>query len=443
MNRTSILLLSLVFFSFGSLNAQSQQSVSFKDVWRQVKKDSKAIKSVELDLASVDQAESRSRMHWLPKVYVGAQVYSTNDPGASFFGILEQRSITNTDFNPQTLNNPGVNQFGQVTLGLDMPIYQGGMKAAQRELQRDLTKSKTLQVKDTMNRQYAVVAHSYGSINVLLVQKQKVVGLASDIEKIIKGYGVGNKNNPVGYSGLLGLKSVSNRVKALLVQYEQQSLGYYGALQAMGVHFKTQWKPHRESVQNYIARVLPVKGSESSFQIQALNANAKVAEKSSDMELARYRPHLGLFAQGYHFSGSRDSADGYTAGVYLKWSLFNPEDLGRHSEALLKSQVAHNYALAMAEEEKAKFQGVSAALSALKSNHKILLKSQALLDEQTNVAKKLFKNGSLNALQLSEVLNRRVDLIMSLTEIELNLLKYSSEQILNEKFEVPTLVKGS
>ena len=60
-------------------------------------------------------------------------------------------------------------------------------------------------------------------------------------------------------------------------------------------------------------------------------------------------------------------------------------------------------------------------LSATEKTLKLLDESTALLQEQTQVARQLFRNGSINALQLVEVLNRRADLVVNRREAELAL----------------------
>ena len=59
------------------------------------------------------------------------------------------------------------------------------------------------------------------------------------------------------------------------------------------------------------------------------------------------------------------------------------------------------------------------------------------MSEQTRVTETLFKNGSVNTLQLVEVLSRRADLIVSQTEAHLGLIKTSAEMILKTQFTIP------
>ena len=68
----------------------------------------------------------------------------------------------------------------------------------------------------------------------------------------------------------------------------------------------------------------------------------------------------------------------------------------------------------------------------LEKNLVLLEKSDNLLKEQTQNAMKLFRSGMLSALQLAEVINRRVDLIDNKNKAEAQYLDvYSRLYLLN------------
>jgi outer membrane protein TolC len=159
--------------------------------------------------------------------------------------------------------------------------------------------------------------------------------------------------------------------------------------------------------------------------------------KNLNMEKARFLPRVGAFAEGYMFNGPRDTADGYMAGLYLQWSLFNPSDYGTLKEARLKSMAAEKYSEAIEQRERAEKQALDKSVLAYKENLLLLNDSLKILAEQTQVTETLFKNGSINALQFVEVLSRRADVVDNQTEASLGLLKASSEGITKTHFELP------
>jgi hypothetical protein len=70
-----------------------------------------------------------------------------------------------------------------------------------------------------------------------------------------------------------------------------------------------------------------------------------------------------------------------------------------------------------------------------------LADSEKLLDEQIKIANTLFRNGMINALQLVEVLSRRVDLVGLQTEARMNLINVESQLLLSTNSK-PALLVG-
>jgi hypothetical protein len=58
------------------------------------------------------------------------------------------------------------------------------------------------------------------------------------------------------------------------------------------------------------------------------------------------------------------------------------------------------------------------AVAAIRANLGILVENEGLLEEQTRTARVLFKNGSINALQLVEVYSRRAESIEQRARLE-------------------------
>lgn len=424
----------LQVFAF-SLTVRAEQ-IPLKKVWNDISQTSPGIEAASLESQAAIEAKTRSSKHWLPRLYLDARTYQTNDPGTSFIGLIEQRSLDQNDFIPVAINNPDAELYTRGALGLDLPLYEGGMKSSQYELQTHLAVSQQYEADSVKLEQYSLVTRAYGSLGLLEQQKQKLLALKQIIDRLLKSYQIGVRSNPVGYSGLLGLKSLAYRIQGLLIQYEAQSNAYYSLLKEMGFR-QDDWSPIFDDAISFTQRYFKNNTDDSSLKIQALKEKALVATEASNMEKARYRPRIGAFAETYIFNGTRDTANGYTAGLYLQWSIFNPADSGTYKEAHLKSMAAGKYSQAMTEKENAERQALEQSINALKDNIALLNESQKILNEQSQVAENLFRNGSINALQFVEVLNRRADLIISQTEAGLNLLDASSNRVLKNRFELP------
>ena len=120
---------------------QTPITKSFDSLWKEVFQKSYQQKSAILEKEVNERTLSRANRHWLPRAYVAGQWFSTNDPTQVFFTNLGQRSVLQSDFNPSDLNNPGRKSFKTATLGLELPLYEGGMKSSQSSMFESLVKA--------------------------------------------------------------------------------------------------------------------------------------------------------------------------------------------------------------------------------------------------------------------------------------------------------------
>jgi outer membrane protein TolC len=396
-----------------SLSAQAQLAPkSFDEIWGQFYQKSLKQKSVMLEKDAHEQSLARAQRHWLPRAFVGGQWFSTNDPTQVFFNHLGQRSIEQADFMPADLNRPGRETFRAAALGIDLPLYEGGMKASQSSMYEALVKASDLELRAKRSEEYAELARHYGGLLILTQNENLLNELKLNLGKVIANYQVGAQSNPVGYSGLLGLKGVVNRIEGLLVQYELKITNSREWINSKIEHTDL-WKPEvNESVSDFLATKLS-SGSHvsSSSLLQAQEMKLKTLEEMKNMERARFLPRLGLFAQNHFFDGDRDSATSQSYGLYLQWDLFNPDSYGRVGEAQAKKLAEETKLKSYKQEERIMLSNLSESKVALEKTLKVLSNSDSLLQEQSSNAMKLFRSGMLNALQLAEVINRRVDLV--------------------------------
>jgi hypothetical protein len=428
----------IIFFASSSSFAQDQ-TISFVNAWQKINGSSAAQEASRLQTESVIATEARVSRHWLPKVYVDAKSYQTNDPGNSFFGLLEQRSINQGDFNPDSINHPNSHLYTRGALGFDLTLYEGGMKTSQVDLFKHSVAAQKSTTSQIQMEQYSVVGLSYGSIAVLEQLKDRLETLNSEVMRMIKGYQLGSKSNPVGYSGLLGMKSLANRISGLINQYEAQGNSFRSALSEMGLNAQ-QWTPEKIDSNTFVTRYfnVPFDASDmaASYRIDSARENVKISEEKANMEKAKFLPKVGAFLETFAFNGNRNTATGYSAGLYLQWNLFDPSVYGSLREAKLRSQSAEKYSEALIQQERSERAALQEAVRSLRQNIILLTDSHKLLLEQSKTTTRLFNNGSINALQIVEVLNRHIDLITQQGDAELGLIKAASQMVTKQKFDI-------
>ena len=418
-----------LFLSVGTVSTFAE-TIAFEDALRRVRQASPAQEAAKHQAHADKLALDRGKRHWFPKLYLDARTYRTNDPGASFFGLLEQRSVTSADFAPDPLNHPNDRWFTRGALGLDLPLYEGGIRRNDVDRLSHAAQSSAHEARAVRLEQYAQVGLSYGSIVSIRAQKAKFESLRDDIEKLMKTYQLGQRANPVGYSGLLGMKSLSNRIDGLIRRADATAKGHYLALAEMGIG-STDWDPGDVDLRSFaVAHLGEGQMNGISPRVEAYQENSLAAQAGAKMQKARFMPRLGAFAEGVVFDGSRDTALGYAGGMYLQWSLFDPSTFGSLDEARSRAAAAEEYARAAAQRERSERAGYDQAEGALRENLALLEDSDRLLAEQLRVATTLFRNGSMPALSFVEILNRRTDLIVQQGKVEQRFLEASTERLI-------------
>lgn len=415
------------------------KDMQFENLWQNINSNSKALKASSEQVEASKLNLSRSEKHWLPKLYMAGQSYITNDSGAYMFGLLSQRKIEQADFNPATLNEPGSNHFTKGALGINLPLYEGGMKESIRKASSFQFESKKSEDGKNKVEYYSEIAKNYFVLVSLNSQKLELKKVSNNLELIISKYQIGNKGNMVGYSGLLGLKSLRNRLSAINDENTAKTTAYSKALNELAELNDTLSFTGSENIQQLLKEYLASNDSYSpSNKIKSFQYNALAASEVVGAEKSRNLPRIGAFAEGNVFNGKRDTATGYATGLYINWNLFSGDDVGASNEAVHNSYAAKYYAEAMSQKEKIEFDAQNTMEETLVKTLGTLEDSQKLLDEQMIIANNLFKNGMISALQLVEVLNRRIDLVNSKTEVETKLVEAKAKKITltNTKIEM-------
>lgn len=412
-----------LFFITGVASAQPVVIKSFDDLWHDLYQNSYQQKAVSEEKEGNELSLSRSKRHWLPRAYVSGQVLSTNDPTQVFFYNLGQRSVLQSDFVPTDLNNPGRKSFKTGTMGVDLPIYEGGMKSAQSSMFQSLVKASEMEMKAKKSEEYAEFSRQYGGVLIFTQNGKHLTDLKNNLEKIIGSYQVGSQSNPVGYSGLLGLKGVNNRIEGMLAEFEMKSVNAKKWIDSkvQVVEAEKNWTPDlSQNLQHFLDSNLAQTTSNSSYSstLLAQELKVKTLDDAKDMESARFLPKVGLFAQNNIYNGARNTSDSQVYGVYLMWDLFNSDSFGRRGEAKAKAMAGKAKLEAYKQEEKIMLDQLLQSKSTLENSLVLLRNSDNLLKEQTENSMKLFRSGMLSALQLAEVLNRRVDLIENKNKAE-------------------------
>ncbi len=426
----------LVFIPIAALG--QTRTIPFPEIWDQVKVHSPEIQGADHELKAAKAAETMAGNHWFPRVYAQAQGFATDDPAISFMSLLEQRAIAAPDLSTASLDQPLDKLYGRGTLGIDLPLFEGGGKEALAGSARKAREAKEWEKEGAQAGQYAKTAGDYASLLVLMEERRDLDLLKEKVLGILAHYGIGSRSNPVGYSGSLGLKTLDNRLTGLLAQNLAQWNSFKDRIETQCATLSGKWTPASERAQDFLQKVFTgTNKAQDPAYVRAAQAGADALEKAKGAQSARLLPTVGLLGEGYLNTGDRATATGYMAGAYLRWDLLDVPNFGAEEEASEAAQAARSRSEALQRQARSQVVQARESLTALSANLDLMDQSSKFLDEQTDTAKTLFKNGSINALQLVEVLSRRADLIASRSQAQMGLVQAQVTLALHSAFQEP------
>lgn len=406
------------------LHAQDNMSVpelQFQQIWEKIKTNSPYQKAAASEARAAEISSSRSARHWLPTVYADAKAYTTNDAGMNFMSNMGQRSVTENDFNPDNLNNPGRNNYQKGTLGLDLPIYEGGARSETAKAMEKLAEAKKYQSNSAYLNEFSTAASAYGQIAVLMKRKDELSAISGRVDAVLSNYQKGLRSNLVEYSGILALRTLQNKIKVYLAENESKTASLRVYLEKMsGDSLPAGWMPGKEDAIAFSENYLKAENltADGSFRIKAYEAMAESSKKSAEAEKAVFLPKIGLFAETNIYNGKRDNADSYTAGFYVRMNIISPMDYGAVKQAELESDASRFRAKDAKLKGEIELNRLYTFSDILKKNISLMKENSVLMNELVRNSQTLFTNGSIKAFQLVDVFSRKTDLIINLASAE-------------------------
>lgn len=397
-------------------------TTDFDSLWKDVSEKSHGIIAEKSEFQASEWGAKRAGRHWAPRLLLNAQVASTNAPSTTLFSTLDSRSLLASDLNPGTMNEPSRQWFKRGGLTLDWPLFEGGSSVAVSRGASLESQSRALALQSQVSEEYARLASDYAKLLALRSEVKAYMGLKEKLQSLLSRYKVGSKDNPVGYSGLLGMRSLLNRLDGNL---DQANADIFTIEKSIQLRSGRDGQPVETSADekslNFIEEKLSIRNdsrNRSSLSAESMRLRADARAEYAKAERARWLPKLGVFSSGNLVSGPRDSGTNTEYGAYMQWQLFSAGNIGAYLESSLHATAAEE----KASEETQKSQILKASLSktvpVLRENLKRTENSFELTTEQVAVTEKLFRNGSINALQFVEVLSRRADVVQARRQIE-------------------------
>ncbi|HMV46064.1 MAG TPA: TolC family protein, partial [Leptospiraceae bacterium] len=326
-------------------------------------------------------------------------------------------------FAPDTLNYPGTNTYQRGTLGIDFSIYEGGSKKAVAKAYEKQSEGKQLENKFVTLNEYANFAAMYGTLIALNEQQEKINSLEKVLTSILNRYQLGNRGNPVGYSGGIALKSLKNRIDGIKEETTARIDSIKSSIETAAQTLPEKWTLKSQSAMSFANEYLKLQAPDKSYMAKAMKSYAESATEQAEAEKARVLPKVGLYGESYLYRGDRATANSFNAGFYIQMNLYSPGDLDSIEQAKLNSKAMQERAEETIRNEEAKSKSLVQIEKALNKNLELIQENTKLMEEQITVSQQLFSSGAINAIQLAEVLSRRADIILAKSTLESEYLK--------------------
>lgn len=286
----------------------------------------------------VESANSR----YLPTISLEETLVASNSPTSTFMMKLDEGRFTQDDFQLSNLNNPSATHDFKTVLAIQLPIFVPS-----------LSPLKEIAVKDAQKSELELEAARQGisfQVFYLYLEVQKADAQLKAAQKAVADARENMRLATVRTAAGVGLRSDELRSRTHLATVEQQHISVANNLTLARIKLAMLIGLPEDNGYEVSGTLGSIAIPELSDQVisETLRSRVEIRQSQTDLEksaaalrLARseYLPTIGTFAsyqlnaKDAPFTADNDS---WTAGVSLKWNLFD----GFHSSSERKRAAA-------------------------------------------------------------------------------------------------------
>ncbi len=316
----------IVFFLFNILiiNAQSE-IISLDNVLEKVEKNNYTIKISNEDYNVAKADFNQTNAIFLPNISISHTAITTTNPLMAFGSKLNQEILTQADFNPALLNDPGDVKNFATKIEVQQPIFNADglfmRKAAKAkmnavELQFERTKD---YIRLEVTKAYMQLQVAYKAVEVL--EKAK--------EAALENKNIADNNFKQGYMQKADILSV----EVHLTEVENQLLSAKSGVQnasdnirfLMGEQNEMLLKPSSELKAELDIAIYNENLSVNRADIDAMQQSAEAYSNMHKANKMSYLPSLNAFGSYEMYDNQLFGTDakGYLVGAQLSWNVFD------------------------------------------------------------------------------------------------------------------------
>ncbi|TGK42026.1 TolC family protein, partial [Leptospira gomenensis] len=258
----------------------------------------------------------------------------------------------------------------------------------------------------------------------------------AEIKYFLSNYRLANRSNPVGFSGFLSLKTLQNLLEISKKEQETLRSAAEEQLRFMTEDLPEDFRPSKTPLLKFADEFLPLPNPQNSGNTdlsEVYRLRSEEAKEAVKVERAKFLPKIAAFAESYTYDGSRDRANAYNAGLFLRMNLLDPSDLGAVDQAKADLDVVRKKAEETKLREESHFRILIVKERNILENLNSIYDSMRIQEEQLRISSKLFREGTLSAPQMATSFSKSAELLRMKSDSESEYLKTRAQLSLYNK----------
>lgn len=314
----------IFLFLLFAVPVSAQQPLHLQEAIEQMRQNNTQLKVQQHQIELTDAELSGTLSGFLPRISLSHTGFYTDDPLNSFGFKLQQRIVTQADFNPALLNNPDEMYHFNTKFSVQQPILNFDVFSARKALKEKL-KATRYQKQFTEDMLAVEIKNAYTNLQFLYQAKKAVQKGILAYEEVLRNTQNMEKQGYAKPSDVLmvqvGLTEVQNR--EIEIDNHISNLSDYLSW-LMGSDTVAIYVPTEALSQNVLFET-NANFSENRADILAIKSGLEAQNKMVLMNKKGLLPRLNAFGE-FNYN-DKDivgfGANGYMAGLSLSWDVFN------------------------------------------------------------------------------------------------------------------------
>ncbi len=340
---------SLILSAIPLLSMSQGQPISLEEALQMADKNNLQTQSARAQESAARGSYRMTNAVFLPGISLSNTAVSTNDPLSSFGFKLKQEVVTQEDFNPGLLNDPGSMENYSTKIELKQPLLNldgiYARKAAKSQYEASSLQSQRIRqnIRYEVKKAYYSLELARSSVDVL----EQSVDVAKDALRLTED---NEQQGFVKHADVLEAKvRLENRQNQLRQAQNQVQMANEYLAHLLGLELSVQLETTDSLLQEpafVFAQQIPG-DLQNRTDIQAFQKQINASEDMLRSQRMKFVPRVNAFGS-YEFNDKNfpgTSAGNYMVGASLSWDLFNGyKNIAsvQHAKAQL-DEVRYNY----------------------------------------------------------------------------------------------------